>query len=299
MLVIKAFISSVRELQTNLSGFTSTFKHIDGDGKFPISHRTPVFFWRHQSKINHGFNSNQSIFTELNTIESVNSLIKNGFSLGIILHQDIVREIVSSTRNLPCYGNQKIDKSFYFWKKEEAQTKYGEVFANAVYDDAALLSLVIQNIESDPKLLEIATKYLGTNSIHKRHKLWWNFAEESNLYERRQAAQMFDDNLNRCRGVTFFFYLTDVNLCSSPHVCVRGSHVKKKLSHLFLRRGFTYQQITQYYGYQNIVPICGKAGFGFVTDTRCLQKANPPGSKDRLMLEIEFSVRDKRVNRGY
>ena len=290
MLVIKAFISSVQELQTTLSDFTSIFKH--ADWKFPTSRRTPVFFWRHQSEIKHTFNNNQSIFTELNTIENVNSLTKDGFSLGISLHQDVVREIVSLTRNLPCYGNHKIDRSFYFWEKEEAQTKYGEVFANALYDDTALHSPVIQNLESDPKLLEIAIKYLGTNSINKRHKLWWKFAEESNLYERRRAAQVFVDNLNRCRGITFFFYLTDVNLCSSPHVCVRGSHVKKKLSHLFLRRGCTYQQITQYYGYQNIIPICGKAGVGFVTDTRCLQKANPPGSKDRLMLEIEFTIRD-------
>jgi len=291
MLVIKAFISSFQELQTTLSEFPSMFKQTDG--KFQSSRRPPVFFWQHNSQIQQTFNSSNSLFRDLNLIESIGSLKKDGFALGINLPPDIVREIVSLTRKFPCYGDRKNDRSFYYSEKAEAQTKYGEVFVKGIYDESALLNPVIHKIENDPKLLEIVTTYLGTNSVQKKPHLWWKFAEESTLYERRRAAQMFYDNRNGCRGITFFFYLTDVNLCSSPHVFVRGSHIKKKLSYLFLRRGFTYQQITQYYGYQNILPICGKAGFGFVADTRCLQKANPPASKDRLMLEIEFTVRDK------
>lgn len=292
MLVIKAFISSFQELQTNLSDFTSIFQQTDG--KFRTSRHLPVFFWLHNSRSEQTVtsHSHHSIFTELNPIERIDSLKKDGFALGINLPLEVVREIFSLTRNFPCYGDRKNERSFYYSEKEDAQTKYGEVFTNGIYDESAFYSPVIQKIENDPKLLEIVTQYLGTDSFRKKTQLWWKFAEESNLYERRRAAQMFYNNWNGSRGVTFFFYLTDVNLCSSPHVCIRGSHIKKKLSHLFLRRGCTYQQITQYYGYQNIVPICGKAGFGFVADTRCLQKANPPGSKDRLVLQIEFTVRD-------
>ncbi|HEY9742032.1 MAG TPA: hypothetical protein V6C90_16215, partial [Coleofasciculaceae cyanobacterium] len=52
------------------------------------------------------------------------------------------------------------------------------------------------------------------------------------------------------------------------------------------------QEITKYYGYKNIVPICGKAGFGFVEDTGCFHKGTPSGSKDRLLLQIEFAVKN-------
>lgn len=47
--------------------------------------------------------------------------------------------------------------------------------------------------------------------------------------------------------------------------------------------------IVKYYGADNVVPICGKAGFGFAEDTFCFHKAMIPTRKDRLMLQIQFA----------
>ncbi|HEY9653193.1 MAG TPA: phytanoyl-CoA dioxygenase family protein, partial [Coleofasciculaceae cyanobacterium] len=118
--------------------------------------------------------------------------------------------------------------------------------------------------------------------------LWWNFPVESTIYERRRNAQMFHYEPHNRRSLKFLFYLTDVDLCSSPHVCVRGSHIKKKLAHRLFYGGRSHPEIVNYYGYKNIVPICGRAGFGFVEDAACFHKATPPGSKDRLILELTY-----------
>jgi hypothetical protein len=201
-----------------------------------------------------------SVFETINIDKTINFLKKDGFSLGINLPQEVVQEITDFAMHTPCYANKNAKMGFYYADKEQAQTKYGKPLVIGNYYNTALLCPAIKKLESDPKLLEIAAKYLEAEPIHQGNQLWWSFAVESSIYERRRAAQVFHQDLDNRRVLKFLFYLTDVDLCSSPHVCVRGSHVKKKLSHRFLRRGHSHQEIAEYYGYENIVPICGKAG---------------------------------------
>lgn len=73
--------------------------------------------------------------------------------------------------------------------------------------------------------------------------------------------------------------------------------IKKKLAHIlsFFRRR-SDQGIVEDYGAENVVPICGPAGFGFVEDTFCFHKATPPTRRDRLMLQIQFALNDYENN---
>jgi hypothetical protein len=247
---------------------------------------------RSYREIKNPAHSRYSVFENLKVDKTIDFLKKDGFSLGINLHQDVVREILGFAMGTPCYGNRKTNLGFYYSEKEQAQTQHGNPFTIGSYYNTALLCSAIKKPESAPILLEIAAKYLEAEPVHQGNQLWWSFAVESTVYERRRAAQVFQDDLDKCRLLKFCFYITDVDLCSSPHVCVRGSHVKKKLSHRLVRRGRSHQEITEYYGYENIVPICGKAGFGFVKDTACFHKGTAPSSKDRLTLEIQFALKD-------
>jgi len=250
------------------------------------------YLYRRKPKLAKPIQSRESVFETINIDKTINYLKKQGFSLGINLPQEVVQEITDFGRNTPCYGNKNPKMGFYYADKEQAQTKYGKPLLIGSYYNTALLCPAIKKLESDPNLLEIAAKYLEAEPIHQGNQLWWSFAVESSIYERRRAAQVFHQDLDNRRVLKFLFYLTDVDLCSSPHVCVRGSHVKKKLSNRFLRRGHSHQEIAEYYGYENIVPICGKAGLGFVEDSLCFHKGTPPGSRDRLVLQIEFAVKD-------
>lgn len=290
MLRINGWFNSVRELHTILSEYRNelTLNTQESDkaelGKPRVIGNACEAETANISTI--------STVNAVNLDEVLNSLKKNGFALGIKLPQPILKEIQYFARFTPCYGNGNTNLGFYHADKEKAQVLHGNPFAFASYYNTALLCPAIKKLERDPLLLEIAAKYLQAEPIHQGNQLWWNFPVESSVYERRRAAQMFYSGLNNYRVLKFVFYITDVDLCSSPHVCVRGSHIKKKLSHLFLGRGYSYQQITNYYGYENIVPICGKAGFGFVEDSGCLHKETPPSSKERLTLQIEFAAKD-------
>jgi hypothetical protein len=263
--------------------------------------RTGKFISRSFSRSNYEVDQpsikSHSMLENVNIDETLISLKKDGFYLGINLSQDVVQEIRNFAIHTPCYGNRKTNLGFYYPDKKQAQAKQGSNFDVGSYDNTALNCPGIKKLETDSILLEIATKYLKAEPVHQGNHLWWSFAVESSLFDRRRADQVFHSDLQNSRCLRFSFYLTDVDLCCSPHVCVRGSHIKKKLSHLFLRRGLSEQKIRDYYGYENIVPICGKAGLGFVEDTLCCHKANPPGSNDRLILQIEFAARDyKRPN---
>lgn len=232
-----------------------------------------------------------SLFNKLNISDVVNSLNKNGFALGINLPQEIVLEILNSAKDTLCYGNNNSSLGFYYSEKEQAQIKYGRSFSTGYYDRTAFLCSAIKRIESEPLLLQIATQYLESEAIHEESQIWWNFPVESTVYERRRAAQMFHRESGERRCLQFCFYITNVDLCSSPHICVRGSHQSKSFSRLYRLDRLSYQEVVQYYGYQTVIPICGKAGAGFVEDPRCFHKKSPPGSKDRLTLKIKFSAK--------
>lgn len=292
MLIINPLIDSWREFQTvlfervkypTLNPVTPTQLNIENSSSKSSLHS--------YSYPNQSISKHESIFDKIDLDKTLHSLKKDGFSVGINLQKKIVQEIWQSALSTNCYGNGDNQLSFYYADKKIAEAKHRQPFFYGEYDSTALLYPLIKQLENEPILLEIASKYLETKPIHLGTRLCWNFAVESSIYERRHAVQKFNYHLDKRRSLRFLFYITDVDLCSSPYVCVRGSHLKKKLSYRFLNRGQSHQEIRTYYGYENIVPLCGKAGFGFVENPHCFHKRNPPGSKDRLTLQIEFATK--------
>ena len=297
MLVINPLIDSWREFQTKLSEAANPpslkpnrpFKHKVIQVNTEVENSNSLC--QNQLNINQSSLQAQSIFKTINIEETVNLLRKDGFCLGIKLPQDFVKEIWKLVLSKPCYGNGDKRLEFYYFEKAAAETKYAKSFLRANYDNIADLCPAIKQIEIDPVLLKIATQYLEDEPLYQETKLLWRFPRESNIYQRRPGNQKFHYHLNNSRCLRFLFYLTNVDLCSNPHVCVRGSHLKKKFSHQFVRRVCLHEELKQYYGYENIVPICGKAGFGFAEDPLCFHQGHPPGSKDRLTLQINFALK--------
>jgi hypothetical protein len=48
--------------------------------------------------------------------------------------------------------------------------------------------------------------------------------------------------------------------------------------------------LINYYGQENIVNICGAAGWGFVEDTYGYHKGSHPINQARLILQVEFAT---------
>lgn len=234
---------------------------------------------------------NDSIFEELNVDDVVESLKQDGFYLGIKLPKSVLQDILDFAISKNCYGDADKQFGFSHTQREQAEEKYGKNFVRGEYFSVSLNCPAIKKLESDPKLLAIAAKYLGTEPGMTRTRLWWLFVVNKKTYDLSKGVHFFHYDMNDYQCFSFFFYLTDVDLSSGSHLCVRGSHKNKKLAHLlslFTRR--PEQDIIDYYGDENIVPICGEAGFGFAEDVFCFHKATPPTHKDRLMLEIRFTI---------
>ncbi|MBW4673189.1 MAG: phytanoyl-CoA dioxygenase family protein [Desmonostoc geniculatum HA4340-LM1] len=258
--------------------------------RFKIGRAIMIYFLKRSAKLD--FNQSNSCFTDVNVDEVVNHLKTEGLHLGIHLPEDIVKEIIEFAHSTACYGNRKPDMGFHYHQKEQAQTKSGKQFIIGSYFNTALFCPAIKKLQNDPKLLAIAAAFLDAEPIHQGNLMWWSFSGQTTFYQQSQAAQLFHYDIDDYRFLKFFFYLTDVDDRSGPHVCVRGSHKKKKWSHLWLRKRETDQDIIDYYGSESLVKICGKAGFGFVEDPLSFHKGITPSHQDRLILQIEFARTD-------
>lgn len=296
MLIIDPLLDSWREFQAILSERAkySTFNALKALTYNTSQSKTVTDTSKSlgYSPLNKLTNSSKSIL-EVNLEITLKSLKSDGFFLGTNLQKNLVQEIFKFALDAPCYGNGNQNIEFYYPDKKQLAAQ-DKPLTFASYPNPDLLCPGIKKLESDPILLEIAANYLEAKPIHQESQLWWNFPVKSSIYERSQNIQRFHYH-NHYRRLRFVFYITDVDLCSSPHICVRGSHIKKTLAHRFITKGCSQPEIRQYYGYENIVPICGKAGFGFVENPLCFHKENPPGSKDRLTLQIEFATKIPRA----
>jgi hypothetical protein len=232
-------------------------------------------------------------FNNLNPKQAAEILKKEGLYQGIYLPDILFKEILDFAHSTPCYGNLDPKLGFLYSEKEKYDKK-SDPFLTAQYFNTKELCPAIQTLANDPKLLEIAARYLGAEPVCTGSRLWWNFVvDEAIPYDPNKTITFFHYDLDDYACLRFFFYLTDVGKEGGAHVVVPGSHVKKNLSHILVpvkRR--TDQQIFTYYGSENVIRLSGKAGFGFAEDTFCYHKATRPRDKDRLMLQIQFAVYD-------
>ncbi|RCJ22196.1 hypothetical protein A6S26_22845 [Nostoc sp. ATCC 43529] len=262
-------------------------------GRFPLGRLVKDFLPHRNEYFSQAVvNKSSTLFPGIDIDLVVNNLKENGFYLGLKLPKEIVTQIADFAHFHACYGDYKPHLGFFYNQKGAAEKHYGQIFKLAAYFNTALLCPAIKKLQNDPTLLAIAGKYLECNPVHLSNQLWWSFAGESTRFEKMKTFQMFHYDLDDYRFLKFFFYLTDVDALGGPHVCVRGSHKQKKLSHLLLPKCETDEEIIRYYQQKSLVTIYGKAGFGFAEDTFCFHKGTTPIAQDRLMLQVEFGTID-------
>lgn len=235
---------------------------------------------------------NSSAFRGINVESIVSALRTDSYALGINLPQDVIQEILNYAYSSPCYAERNSDAKFYYREKEKAAASLGKEVRLGSYFNAEECSIV-RKLEKDPGLLAIAAKFLEAPPVHIATELWWSFPVAGTSFEQLKAAQVFHYDLDDYRFIKFFFYLTDVDCCSGPHVLLRGSHKNKKFSHQLLGvrcASKDDQEIIEYYGTENLVTICGPAGLGFAEDSTCFHKGTSPSGKERLLLQIEYAI---------
>jgi len=264
-------------------------------GRFIFIRSLVSYFYHPPTPIK--YRSKPSLFENLNVEDIVQSLKKDGLCLGINLNKKMVEEIRDFAESTQFYVNADTNLLFHISDIQSLPASGNNNKIIGDYFNGGKLCPNINKLASDTKLLEIAALYLNAEPKFVETRLYWTFVTNAQLEDKMElGAVLFHHDPIDYHSLKFFFYLTDVDLFSGPHVCVRGSHKNKKFSHQFsLLLGRYDQEIGDYYGNENIVTICEKAGFGFAEDPFCFHKAITPSHGERLVLQITFTLNKYRA----
>jgi hypothetical protein len=148
----------------------------------------------------------------------------------------------------------------------------------------------IAQIEQDPLLLQIVQSYLGYYPTRITRHLTWSVV--SDLPERGQSIYpptTFHYDIAGFNFMTTYFYITDVDVESGPHVMIKRSHVNKPLWMTLSSGRHSDAAVYGHYGKDKELVIEGKPGFGFMQDPSCMHKVLPPIKANRLLLQLRYS----------
>ena len=214
---------------------------------------------------------------------------------GLQLPEDVVQELLNFASSTVGYINRDLNRPCRYRGTEQVNAGLPKDARVCSYMSNSKLSSTVKKLIEDPGIRAIAAKFLGAQPVHMGSEISWSFPVGGSHVEQRRAAQVFHYDLDDYRFIKFFFYLTDVDLSSGAHTYIRGTHKGKKLLHQLVSTrcaDIDDEKIVEFYGAQNVVNVCGKAGFGFVENALCFHKGTRPTEKPRLMLQIEYSVND-------
>jgi hypothetical protein len=234
-----------------------------------------------------------ALFPSVRSDAAVARLQFDGVWTGLMLPPRVVDEIRAFATRTPCYGNFDRKLAFLPGAHAEAEARHGRGIVVGQYLDAVEDCPAIRVIREDPLLWRIATDYLRTDPIVVTTRLWWSFPSRGGAARDYHMAGQgrFHFDLDDWRSLKFFFYLTDVDARSGPHVVARGTHRFHKAAHQFSPMvGKTEEAVRAAYGDDALATITGPAGFGFAEDPFAFHMGALPQRRPRLMAEIEFGV---------
>lgn len=214
---------------------------------------------------------------------------------GLQLPEDVVQELLEFASSTVCYINRDLKRPWRCKGTEQVGANLPKNSRLCSYMSNSKLSSTLKKLEKDPGILAIAAKFLGAQAVHMGSEISWSFPVAGTHVQQREAAQVFHYDLDDYRFIKFFFYLTDVDISSGPHAYIRGTHKHKKWLHQLIGTrcaDIDDEKIVECYGVENVVNVCGKAGFGFVENPLCFHKGTQPTEKPRLMLQIEYAIND-------
>ena len=233
-----------------------------------------------------GGQAGSTVFHGVDVDAVVVELERDGLSRQLRLPPSIVEDITAFAHSAMCYGDRDLECGFKYAERPAA-------VLTAAYVNAAQQCDAIRTLSGDAKLLEVAARYLRCEDpALQSANLTWSFPVEASERQRSLAAQVFHYDRDDYRFLKFFFYVTDVGPGDGPHVCVLGTHRRKRFADQIRPRRRSDDYVSRTYGRDNVVTILGPAGFGFAEDTRCFHKGVPPTTGDRLLFQLAFARND-------
>ncbi|MBL0738859.1 hypothetical protein JI750_18330 [Flavobacterium sp. GN10] len=221
---------------------------------------------------------NTPLSIEYSEQKLLNDLNEDGFAnLGVVLSDIEINSIKKKLEGLECYDTSQVNPTpvnlsspginvqLAHYKREDL-IEIDEIFA----------------IANDSRVLNVVSNYLGVKPTISNVNCWWSFGDR----ESAKDAQFYHRDLDDYKFVKMFFYLTDVDDNSGPHIYVKKSHRINKL--LELRR-FSDEEVVNTFDNQNILVLTEPKGSCFIEDTYGIHKGQLPVKGNRLLLQIQYS----------
>ena len=230
---------------------------------------------------------NETVFPDLDVDEELREIKKKGYAVGISLSKEQLKEVLAFCKeNETCIDRDRSDRR-QISMVDESQPEKGTVFS---YTNTYKKCEAIRKIAHDPKVLEIAEKYLGCSPKFLGSQIWWSYPHLDDAGNKSQTPLYgYHYDIDDLKFLKIFFYLNDVDEDRGPHVIIGNTHKKKNYFEIKNRR-LSNSVAIEKYGNQ-IEVIEGKAGEGFFEDTFCYHKGTHP-NKRRLLLQFEFAIND-------
>ena len=234
-----------------------------------------------------------SLFTDLDPTEVGNILKRDGVFSKFQLPQGFLQKLLQHLEQQDCYAGGEPYLGFKISQKNLMDRVFERPFYVARYYNISTTCPQIIQLANDPKLQEIAKGYIGRQAKYTGSSLFWTFPIEGVSQDTdQQKFRYYHYDIDDFAGLRFCFYLTDVSLEDGPHVCIRGSHLKKSVFHLlnYFSRIQTKEELAKLYEPDKFLTITGNSGTGFAEDTFCFHKGEPPRSQPRLFLQLHFAA---------
>jgi hypothetical protein len=208
--------------------------------------------------------------------EMASDLFNEGFAgLGVALSESHINAILSKLEQINCYDLNNKDKTVVDLSNPAKEVQL------AHYDREDLIEIPeIVAIANDSRVLNAVSEYLGVKPTISNVNCWWSFGDRESAKE----AQFYHRDLDDYKFLKMFFYLTDVNADSGPHIYVKGSH---KVNELLELRRFSDKEVES--KFDRITTLIEPKGSCFIEDTYGIHKGQLPLKGNRLLLQIQYS----------
>jgi ectoine hydroxylase-related dioxygenase (phytanoyl-CoA dioxygenase family) len=148
----------------------------------------------------------------------------------------------------------------------------------------------VQELVSDPTLINVAQNYLKSKSIFTGIGLGYSARAKEEPDD--NAAQTFHWDMERIKWLRFFIYLTDVDKDTGPHCFIKGSHRAGVLPKEVYTKGYVRHnddEVLKIFGSDSYLEFTAKKGTIIAEDSRGLHKGKALNNGERLLLAFELS----------
>ena len=223
----------------------------------------------------------ETIFGGLNVKSAVRELNEKGFAVGVALSPQYVADILKFCDKAPFIDDYCME-TLSISLVDKRIPRPGRLAYRCV--NPHKLCEAIDKLTRDPALVAVARGYLLTEPLLRSSRIFWSYPDLSQEYN---SLYGFHYDIDDYKFLKLFFYLTDVDLDTGPHVIIEGTHKKKNWFEKNHRR-VTDEQAEERYR-DKIRVISGGTGEGFFEDTFCYHKGSKP-RKRRLVLEFQYAI---------